>query len=86
MALHQRKSTRIGSLDQCLLGYLVNISVYHIYTLFSTERNVSVVERPPKVREVAGSIPDRIKQKPLNLVVMVSFLGTQDFIVKLFHP
>ena len=35
------------------------------------------VERPPRVREVVGSIPGRVIPKTLKMVVMTALLGAQ---------
>ena len=36
-----------------------------------------MVKRPPRVREVAGSIPDRIIANTLQIVVMSALFGAQ---------
>ena len=42
-----------------------------------------VVERPPRVWEVASSIPGSVKSKTLKMVVTAALLGAQGFEVSI---
>ena len=48
-----------------------------IYVPLPGRLGVVVVERPPRVREVAGSIPGRVLPKALRKVIMATLLGAQ---------
>ena len=53
-------------------------------SLFQSHRlDGVVVERPPRVREVAGLIPDRFIPTTLTMVVMAALLGSQGFRVSM---
>ena len=54
------------------------ISLLDSQMLNSSENLVCVIlERPPRMRQVAGLIPGWVKLKTLKMVVMAAFLGDQ---------